>query len=366
MIGRSGALDCTGLDYGIGRRVDRSQLRYRTVLESVDGRLRRRVDDQGAMQAGLCWNGDRLTAAQVVGFDQRVVDIDGIVAAHPVLGPVYRLSIDGRDVAHMSAFDWARPTMIPAIDRPGALPPGAGTMLLDTIARLAAAPGARLRYAGPYPSAALWGSLQQSFTTDGRECDFTRDAAHRWRGGDLPAIAIDFTPAPFERRQIAIDGYAQLRDDLERITLAGATFDRRGDVRRLLRVDDGWAAEVWFGDRAWARVARLAADGSLHERWPLPPMTESPCGQALPPELVAVLLELLAPLLPEPLTTDAIAAVPIVWGDAGAYPAIDRGDRVILHAALWLALAPHGLGRVALAMAEALRPVAVARAIRLG
>ena len=46
-----------------------------------------------------------------------------------------------------------------------------------------------------------------------------------------------------------------------------------------------------------------------------------------------------------------------------AAAARDRGDQVIVHVGLWHHLAPRGLARVALALAEALTPIAAARAV---
>lgn len=334
-----------------------------TIAHAADGWVRR--DRDGGAQAELRWAGERLAALTVVGYDARALRVDGAVAAHPVLGPSHALSVDGVAVARLSALDWRRPTAIPAIDRPGALPPGTGTMLLDTIARLARDAGvAALRYAGPYPTAALWAALAASFRADGDEATFTADAAHRWRGGALPPIAIDFAPAPHERARLAADAFVGLRAGVERVVLGGASFERGGGVRRLIDDDDdGVAAELWFGDRPWARLARLGPDGGLRHRAPPPPIVGAPAGAVLPPALVAALIEVIAAALPPPLTADPLRAVPIAWGDAGLAAARDRGDQVIVHVGLWHHLAPLGLARVALALAEALTPIAAARAV---
>ena len=156
---------------------------------------------------------------------------------NPVLGATHALTVAGVEVARMTAVDWRRPTAIPAIDRPAALPPGTGTMLLDTIARLARDADVRaLRYAGPYPTAALWASLGASFRADGDEAAFTAAAHARWGGGALPPIPIDFAPAPHERVPVAPDACAHLRDGIERVVVAGASFARGGGVRRLIDV----------------------------------------------------------------------------------------------------------------------------------
>ncbi len=342
----------------------RETLPFGTTLEWRDGALVTRRDRDGAVQAEAVWDGDALGSMRVRGAGGEELTLDGARRDHPVLGAVQTLRVDGAVVAYASAIDWRAPTAIPAIDRPAALPPGTGTMLLDQLARCASAAGvAALRYAGPYPTAALWASLGHSFRTDGREADFTADATARWGGGALPAIAIDFAPAPHERIAVAPGVVVQLRDGVERAMIDGATFDRHGGVRRLVPRDDGWAAVLWLGDRAWGTRARLGVDGALIDRTPLPPAIGEPAGQVVPPALAAALRDLVDDALPTPLTSAAIAHLPIVWGDPGLTAAADRGDHLLLHVGLWQHLAPHGLARVALAIAEALTPLAAVRAI---
>jgi hypothetical protein len=88
------------------------------------------------------------------------------------------------------------------------------------------------------------------------------------------------------------------------------------------------------------------------------PAEGDPAGQVLPPTLVEPLLAVVAEALPPPLTVDAVGATPIVWGDPGLTAAADRGDRIVLHVGLWHHLAPRGMAAVALAIAEALVPIA--------
>ncbi|MEZ4399852.1 MAG: hypothetical protein R3B06_07525 [Kofleriaceae bacterium] len=341
-----------------------TDLAHGTRLELVDGRVRTRTDRAGRPQANLAWSGDRLATLTVHGLGDAAVTVDGAVVDHPVLGPAHAIRRDDVQVATMSAVAWARPHAIPAIDRPAALPAGCGAMLLDTLARLAQAAGVpALRYAGPYPTAALWASLAHSFTSDGTEAAFTADATARWRGGALPVIPIDFVPAPHERVPLGAGVTAQLRAGVERVIVEGAAFAPGPGVRRLVRQADRWSAALWFGDRPWCVVAELTEDGALVARHPPRPGVGAPAGEVVPPALTAALLELVAAELPPPLTVDALAGVPIAWGDAGLAAAADRGDHVVLHVGLWHHLAPHGLARVALALAEALTPIATARAV---
>jgi hypothetical protein len=338
--------------------------RFGTQFEDHD-RPWRRHDRAGGRQAELTWDGATLVELVVVGYRGETLSVATATRApHPVLGPSHPLVLGGRAVAWLSAVDWSAPTAIPAIDRPAALPAGCGTMLLDTIARLAAAAGVRaLRYAGPYPTAALWQALGASFATAGDEASFTAAAHLRWGGGPLPTIPIDFAPAPHERLAADQGVTCLARSAIERVIVDGLAFAPGTGVRRMIEIEDGYAAALCFGDRAWAELARVDRDGHLVARRPGRPAEGDPAGQVLPPTLVEPLLAVVAEALPPPLTVDAVGATPIVWGDPGLTAAADRGDRIVLHVGLWHHLAPRGMAAVALAIAEALVPIARDRAI---
>src|SRR5262245_38278819 len=77
--------------------------------------------------------------------------------ADPVFGRAHPIALvrGGRSerLTTCTPIDWRAPRRIPAIAAPGSLPPGAGTVLLDVLAILAADAGVTaLRYAGPYPT----------------------------------------------------------------------------------------------------------------------------------------------------------------------------------------------------------------------
>jgi hypothetical protein len=129
--------------------------------------------------------------------------------------------------------------------------------------------------------------------------------------------------------------------------------------------------EIWFGDAPYARIATLAADGALLDGpHPLPPCASPVIGRSFPDALRIALAELVSEAVPAPLIDDAralCAAGPLVWADLGAraareVPEADGGFAV--HAALWDRIAPLGLGRLALALAEALAPVVAAAVVR--
>jgi hypothetical protein len=54
---------------------------------------------------------------------------------------------------------------------------------------------------------------------------------------------------------------------------------------------------------------------------------------------------------------------PLTWADLGARVAAARDDTFSVHAALWDAIAPLGMPRLAAAIAEALAPVVAATVI---
>ena len=302
---------------------------------------------------------------RIVASPTHVLVVDEAIVAHPLFGRAHPLRVDDRVVTAMGVIDWLRPTTIPPIEHPARLPRGTGTLLLNAIAERARDAGVTaLRYAGPYPTAALWASLLQSFSTTSDEATFIADAEQRAIAVTMTPIAVDFVPAPFVRQWIAPNISVQLRAHLERVAIDG--LDYSDGIRRLVTRDDGIHAEVWFGDTTWADVATFAADGELcagpHA---LPVCTDAVIGQRLPPQLCAALAALIADASAHALTTaiaDEMAHATITWGDAGASAAIDRGDHIILHAAIWQRIAPSGMARLALAMAEALTPIIARRA----
>ncbi len=352
------------------RAVTHIQLRHGTRLAFEDGRLVGAVGRDGGDQISLAWDGDALVGLEVPAPPGDVAALVlGEHVPHLLFGRAHPVMAGGgAPVTWMGEVQWARPALIPPIEHPARLPGGAGTTILNVIARLAEAAGVpSLRYAGPYPTAALWHSLAQSFAPGGDPAAFTAGALERAARADMTPVAVDFVPAPFERVRVAPGVTVQLRDRVERVQVGGDTYAADGGVRRLIAVEDGGvAAEVWLGGAPWARIATVDARGALIDGpRPVPPPTSAIVGQQLPASLRIALAELVADQLAPPLaaaTAAVLAELPVEWGDAGAAAARDRGDRVIVHAALWERLVPRGLAAVALALAEALAPPVAARA----
>src|SRR5215216_2437605 len=133
------------------------------------------TDRTGHAWARLAWDGDRLARVEVPG-----ATVIGAVIRDRLLGDAHEVRTGDRAATSMSAVDWARPTEIPTIAAPARLPPGAGGALLNALAVLAARAGVpALRYAGPYPTPALWRALVRSFRTAGDQAAFTADVIGR-------------------------------------------------------------------------------------------------------------------------------------------------------------------------------------------
>jgi hypothetical protein len=340
---------------------------YDTIYEPREGLLVRIVDRTGAVWAELAWRED-----QLVRLVMTHIVVDGAVVDHPLLG---RAHIVGNTA--MSALDWARPREIPAMAEPGRLPPGVGGTMMNLIAVLAERAGVpRLRYAGPYPTAALWRTLVRSFRCDADEAAFTADALTRALQVARDPIAIDFVPAPHERIAIA-GGFVELRDGLERVVIEGLAYEPGGSPARLVgdaARSAGDAAdlgarhcEIWFGDAPYARVATLTADGQLVARHAIPACDSAVIGRVFPEALRLAIAELVGDAVIAPLAATArtiVAAGVLRWADLGGRAAREASDGFAVHAALWDRIAPLGLGRLALALAEALAPVVTTAVVR--
>jgi hypothetical protein len=278
------------------------------------------------------------------------------VVSHPLLGAVNEIEHDGRVITVISALDWDDPSEIPIIADPARLPPGAGGILMNELARRAKRP---LRYAGPYPTPALYRALARSFRPSADERTFTRQVMSRALRVARDEVAVDFAPAPHERVENA-QGHVEIRDGIEGAVIAGTRFDRDGSVARIVDC----RCEIWFGDACYAHIATLSPRGELLDGPHAPPPLESATiGRKFPGELRVALAELIAEAVPEPLAADArtmVAARPIAWADLGARAARRADVGFEVHAAIWERVAPHGLTRVALAIAEALAPVVTA------
>ncbi|MFN0249871.1 MAG: hypothetical protein ACKV2T_23510 [Kofleriaceae bacterium] len=394
------------------------------MTRDVDGRLTEIVDRHGFVHARLEWNGDTLVELRVANAVVRgaIVDDPLLGRAHEIIAPMAPTTSDAvtsraasahRVLTTMSAVDWSRPTEIPAIAAPGALPPGAGGAIMNVLAILAQRAGVtELRYAGPYPTNALFATLARSFRTTTTEEEFTSAFLDRAARVARDPMAAVFLPAPHDRvallaradpaddrdedrhddrpdgdvdngdEEVSVRGIVELRDGIERVTLDGVVYTRGAGIARLVdasvireaqprdvpdaRTYRGVRAEVWFADEVHARVAAVDARGELVEGPdPIPPCESTVLGTELPRAMVDALGAVIADLVPAGLgaaAANVIAGRTLRWADLGARVAARVGDELHLHAALWR-LAPRGMARVALAIVEALVPIVTPLAV---
>jgi hypothetical protein len=350
--------------------VTRVQMPHGSVVEHDDeGRLRRWIAPAGTTIAEVTAEGVTLDLA---GVHDRAITVGGPIEEHAVLGPVQLVRVGYERgetvVARVAATDWSIPARIPAIDAPARVPAGAGTVLLNVLALAAQAAGRTLRYAGPYPTAALWRSLQECFrpVTTGEDVDaatlearFTEGQVERAFAGDVREVPVDFAPAPFERVQVAPRAVVHLRDGVERLYLGGLSWGRAG-ARRLVTEGDAVRAELWIGGSPWAEVAVLDLEGRLVTGpRALPSVRSAALGKAFPPALLEALGELIAddepPLLASAMR-EVLREVQVVWGDPGADVARPIGGVLVVHAGLWERLGGGPPAALAAALASALTP----------
>jgi hypothetical protein len=317
------------------------------------GRLRRWLAPDGAVVAEV---EPASVTLHLAGALDGPITIGGPVEEHLVLGPVQQICDETRALARVADTDWTQPARIPAIDAPARLPPGAGSALLNVLALAAQVEGRSLRYAGPYPTAALWASLGESFRAGADLATFSAGALDRALRGDCSEVAVDFTPAPFERIQVGPRVVAHVRDGIERVYLGGVAWTRSG-ARRLVVDGDAVRVVLWIAGAPWAEVAALDRDGRLQSGpRPLPPIRSTVLGKSFPAPLVEALAELLVdgepPLLAVAMR-EVLGELPVVWGDPGADAARALGGAIVVHAGLWERLGADA-GSLAVGLAEAL------------
>ena len=364
--------------------VELATLRHGTIEFRRDGMPYRWMSGD-TLAAELRWeSAARMAWASLMLPDGRRAVVRPRVDMHPIFGPCDELCLAGGDsldedaepgplLSRFAAVDWARPRRLPPLERPSALPAGAGTAVLNLIAMLARAGGvASLRYAGPYPTAALYTALHECFATAGGATDddqlarFSDGVALRAFAGCMDEVDVDFSPAPFERAwHVGQDGAvvcSQRRDGVERVHLAGRAYERGGrSARRLVWRDDTWHCELWIAGAPWADLACLTAEGGLISGpRQLPGPASALVGKAFPAPLVTALIELTAARVPA-LLADAARTLaettPIVWGDPGDDVACLRDGAVLVHAELADRMSGAPIAALAAELAAAITPV---------
>ncbi|MEM6996174.1 MAG: hypothetical protein AAF721_37045 [Myxococcota bacterium] len=346
-------------------------LPYGTAVRSEDGRVVAVDSACGREVASLRWGSGRLDHATLaLPNGGAIIFRAGGTSEHPLFGPVDRLcDEDGEPVAFFGQVDWAAPKLVPPLDRPGALPPGAGAAVLNLLsiaARTADVPA--LQYRGPYATAALFDALLASFFVRGSVSEalqrFVSDVERTAVLGAMVTADVDFEPAPFEWSWPCPGACVQRRDGVERIYVDGAAYerDRVGPRRVILDPSGSIDAVVMIGAERWATVLSLDASGAVtSEPAPLPAAPADLVGESLPAEVAAVLADAvagraagaLAPAVREVLRTEGLR-----WGDPGGR-IVARTERGIeIHAGV-VAVLPTDASALLEVLLSLIEPVAL-------
>ena len=303
-------------------------------------------DRLGNAVADMRWSDGELQSARLRLPSGGHVDIVANSGEHPLFGPVDAARTEGDEgpPVTFAAVRWSAPTSIPPLDRPGALVPGAGTAILNLLARRAAQVGTvALRYRGPYPTAALFETLQASFRVAGdpdavaaRFCDDVE--AHALRGS-MREAPVDFTPFPHEWLFVHARVCVQARDELERVYIDGRAYG--GDsqsVTRLLDEGDTWVARLEVAGRPWAAIARFDRRAMLLEGpHPIPPVSSPLVGLELPRTIVEVLTEVIrarAPVVMQATLEHLLPTTSLRFDDTAAALALRDAGGIAVHALL--------------------------------
>lgn len=300
------------------------------------------------------------------------------VGQDPVLGSVDGIFLpdSNNPIALIQATHWRAPKAIPAVDKPGALPPGLGAAVLNYLSLNASLNGEHpLRYLGPYPTGKLFDSLHRSFELQ------HQDRAQAWQlfhaGVEEAALEnrfvspnVDFYPRPFAWLAHGQGVCAELRGGLERIFLNGQAYPLGHTLgRHLVPSEDGFDAVVGWAGEVWAKRLHVNALGEP-EGAPAPlPESESPLrGRTLEQPMREAMAAALVPRAPK-LLAEALRVVllkaPIAWGQAAEDPCRFDGRAIIINEAMGTSLAGKSPEVVLQTLAYALEPVASALATQV-
>ncbi len=272
--------------------------RWGTLIGFDPGPGRRRLvqfDRRGNLIAAFRWRSDGgLAWARCRTALGSWVGIEPGAATHPGWGPsdrVWLLDAAGpwvprEEVTVFQSLDYERLDLIPPLAQPRRLPPGAGTAILDLLAGLMKDQGVTgVRYRGPYPTEQLFTALLESFRYD----PAVADPLERFMDG----AGLDWLPAPHERHHVTPEVSVQLRQEIDKVVLDGATFYRRG-----------WQGVI----RSEPRVVRSDGDRVVCSLWAL--------GRSIEDRLV---LDRSGEVIEAPLAAPdhaPLSPLPPVWGPA--------------------------------------------------
>lgn len=299
------------------------------------------------------------------------IEVGGLVVhtgtvSHPLLGRAHVIEdTGGRPITAMSEIDWNRPMQIPTVAEPRRLPPGTGSALLNEIAQRAQRAGVQtMRYAGPYPTHALFKSLLRSFRADeGAETTFTANVLDRAMRLARDEVPVDFVPAPFSRRPTA-HGFADTRDgEVDRVSINGVLYDEDGTIGSLARLVYRTALLGFNEPYRYAEIAELDDRGELRlGPRSIPQLESEAIGKSFPPELREQLAETVTEFVAPPLAADVSRVVrerEVSWEDLGWRSATKTDDGFALHAVIFHLLAAN-MGQFAMTVSYHLAMIAQA------
>ncbi len=321
------------------------ELKHGTIVEFENSLPIRMQDRQGTPVFEAEWTGQTLVGMWFRTPDDQRVVVRASYDEHPLFGLSDLIFLEGGPaLARFQAVEWANPSHIPPLDRPGALPSGAGTAILNFLAQQALRRERQtLRYRGPYPTGALFDALMESFRLEEPLIEafkrFTVNVEETAVKGEVVEVPVDFIPAPFERLWIENGVCVQLREGVEKVFINGRAYTRdAAGARRVRQKGDNYVAGVEIGGEMWAEVLTLDRRGGVIEGpVPLPAVNNPFVGQPLPDSIRKLLVEALPPRAPammQPTLKHVLAEIPIVWDDAGDDVALLREGTIVLHAVL--------------------------------
>jgi hypothetical protein len=152
-------------------------------------------------------------------------------AAHPLWGRCDRVLTlgDPATLTRIASQSFGALRHIPALERPAALPPGAGEALLNLLATLMRDQGlAQVHYRGPYPTPHLFDALSRSFTPVEPPPEagerFSRDALELNLSGALADNPVAWAPTPWRAVQPKPGLLVRLRKGPETVWTDGVPF----------------------------------------------------------------------------------------------------------------------------------------------
>jgi hypothetical protein len=337
----------------------------------LDGELPvRAVDPYGTDVWSATWAAGTLQHLQLRLPDRTWIEVHPRAGSDPLFGVCDTLARPGEPPrARFAAVHWAAPDRIPPLDRPAAVPAGAGSAVLNLMALLARRAGIEtMPYVGPYPTAALFDALLHSFAVPLSEDPaaalqrFTASVETDALRGTMRTVPVDFIPHPFAWHFVTPDVCVALREGIERVWVSGRPFDRDRRGSRRLRADGNRIiAYVEIAGAPWCDVLVLDPRGSVLEG--PHPISEAPVnliGLELPAEmrevLVAILVSRAPTLLVEALRQE-LATAAFRFADTGSELGRAVPGAIEIHAALADRLAPKPPRVMLDLLVEAVEPV---------